>query len=99
MATSIHPKVQAVGAAGAAATLIVFVLAAFSITVPAAVVAAIVTLVTFGAGYFKRGPAIVAEVNADAAAATPVVEAVTPVVADAVKSEAAKVEAPKVVGS
>lgn len=83
--TNIHPKVQAVGASGAAATLIIFILAAFGITIPAAVVAAILTLVTFGAGYIKRGPAIVAEVNADAAAVTPVVEAVTPVVTKAVK--------------
>ncbi len=80
-ATTIHPKVQAVGATGAIATLVVFVLGAFGVTIPAAVLAAVLTLVVVAAGYIKRGPEVLAEVNADAAAIEPVAEVVVPVVA------------------
>jgi hypothetical protein len=84
-ATPIHPKVQAATAAGALATVVVAILAAAGITVAPAIVAAIVVLVTFAAGYIKRGPEVLAVAAADAAAVKPVAVAVAPVVADEVK--------------
>jgi biotin transporter BioY len=53
--TTIHPKVAAGGAAGAASIIIVFVLAALGLPVPPEVASAITTLLTFEAGYLKRG--------------------------------------------
>ncbi len=48
-----RPKVAAAGIAGALATVVVFALSQAGIVLPAEVVAALVTLVAFGAGYLK----------------------------------------------
>jgi hypothetical protein len=47
------PKIQAVGAAGALATLITFVLQALSVDVPAEVIAPATMILTFLAGYLR----------------------------------------------
>lgn len=47
-------KVTAVGVGGGAATVLIAVLGLFGIELPMEVVAAILTLITFGAGYLKR---------------------------------------------
>lgn len=49
-----HRKVAAVGAGGTAATAIVVILHAFGVDLPVDVVAAALTLVSFGAGYLKN---------------------------------------------
>lgn len=49
----IYDKVAAGGTAGLVATVIVGVLAAVHVTLPAAAVAAIVTLIMFGVSYVK----------------------------------------------
>lgn len=48
-----NPKVAAGGAAGAAVTVIVFVAGQLGLEVPPEVAAALVTLISTGAGYFK----------------------------------------------
>lgn len=47
------PKIQAVGAAGALATLITFIVQAFGVDVPAEVIAPATMILTFLAGYFR----------------------------------------------
>lgn len=47
-------KVAAVGIAGTLTTILVFILGYFNVVVPPEVVAALVTLVTFAAGYLKK---------------------------------------------
>lgn len=47
------PKVQAVGAAGALATLITFLLQAFHIDVPAEILVPATALATFGFGWLR----------------------------------------------
>ena len=44
-------KVGAAGVAGAVTTCIVYILAEFGIVLPPEIVAALVTLISFGAGY------------------------------------------------
>lgn len=46
-------KVQAAGAAGAAATLVVFIAAQFGLEIPTGVEGAIATLLAFAAGWLK----------------------------------------------
>jgi hypothetical protein len=48
-------KIQAVGAGGAAGIILVAVAGAVGLDLAPEVAAAIVTLLTFGAGYLKRG--------------------------------------------
>lgn len=48
------PKVAAAGIAGAAMTLIIFAAQMFGFPMPETVAAAVVTIVAFVAGYFKR---------------------------------------------
>lgn len=52
--TSLNPKVVAGTSAAAAATILVFILAAFGVVVPPGVEGAIAVLVGGIAGYFKR---------------------------------------------
>lgn len=47
------PKITAVGAAGAAATLATFIVQAFGVDVPADLVAPIVAILTFVAGWVR----------------------------------------------
>lgn len=47
-------KVAAGGAAGALAILITYILGEFHVELPDVVVAALTTLITFGAAYFKK---------------------------------------------
>lgn len=49
-----NAKVQAAGAAGAAATVAVFIAAQFGLEVPPGVEAALATLFAVAAGYLKR---------------------------------------------
>lgn len=49
-----NAKVTAVGAAGAATTLIVFIASQFGLDIPAGAAAAIATLLSFAAGYLKK---------------------------------------------
>lgn len=48
-----RPKVAAAGIGGAVATVVVFIVAAFGVDIPGGVEAAIATIVSFSAGYFK----------------------------------------------
>lgn len=59
---NIHPKVVAGGAAGAAVTLLVAVLATQGIVLAPAVVGALLVLVQFAASYFKAGPVALPDV-------------------------------------
>lgn len=54
MFDNIYSKVAASGTAGLVATVIIGLLGLVHVTLPAAVVSALVTLVTFAAGYLKR---------------------------------------------
>lgn len=53
---TVHPKVAAGGASGAAVTLILYAGTLIHVTLPETVAAAIVVLVTFAAGYLTPGP-------------------------------------------
>lgn len=53
-ATQIHPKVAAVGVAGAVAVVAAFVAAQFGVSVPGDVEAAVAVLISFAAGYLKK---------------------------------------------
>jgi hypothetical protein len=55
--SNIHPKVAAGALAGAAVTVAVSVAGAFGVNVPPDVAAALVTLLSFAAGYLKGAPA------------------------------------------
>jgi hypothetical protein len=48
------PKMQAVGAAGAVTTVLVFICSQFGLAVPAEVAAAVTALIATGAGYLKQ---------------------------------------------
>lgn len=48
-----HPKVAAGGVAGAAVTVVIYVLSLVGVTMPGEVAAAVTTLATFGAAYVK----------------------------------------------
>jgi hypothetical protein len=48
-----QPKVQAAGAAGAIATILVFVVSLFGLDIPPEVAAALTTLIATGAAYLK----------------------------------------------
>jgi enamine deaminase RidA (YjgF/YER057c/UK114 family) len=47
------PKIQAVGVAGAATTVVVFIAGQLGLDLTAEVAAALTTLIAFGAGYLK----------------------------------------------
>lgn len=49
----VRPKVAAAGVGGAAATVLVWLLEFFGVSVPAEVAAALATLLSFAAGYLR----------------------------------------------
>lgn len=53
MSASVHPKVSAAGLGGAAATVIIFVLAQLGVHASPDLAAAIATLAAFAAGFLK----------------------------------------------
>jgi hypothetical protein len=53
----LHPKVSAALVAGAVTTVLVALAGAFGVNVPPDVSAALVTILTFAAGYLKAAPA------------------------------------------
>lgn len=59
---NIYDKVAAGGYAGLISTLLIGVLGLFHITLPGAVISAIVTVVIFAAGYLKRETKVGADV-------------------------------------
>lgn len=72
---SVYSKVAATGTVGLVATVIVGLLGLAGITVPATVVAAVVTLIGFAAGYLKTERHVVEILSAGKHAALPVVTA------------------------
>lgn len=75
----IYDKVATGGYAGLVSTLLVGVLGLFGVTLPAAAVAAIVTLVIFAAGYLKSETKVGADVAKVAEALLSDMEAEGPV--------------------
>lgn len=73
---SVYSKVAASGTAGLVTTVIVGLLGLAGITLPAAVVAAIITIASFVAGYLKTERHVVEILTAGRHAALPVVTAV-----------------------
>jgi hypothetical protein len=72
---SVYSKVAASGTAGLVATVIIGLLGLVHITIPATVVAAIVTLIGFVAGYLKTERHVVEILSAGKHAALPVIAA------------------------
>lgn len=63
--TGVSPKVTAATAAGALATIIVYVVSLFGVEVPAEVAAALATLIAVVAAYVKGDPLRVPETDYD----------------------------------